>query len=649
MAIVPMKRLELYGLKRHKASFLSELQRLGLVELIKPAGEENRVETGEAIGNELRRIDEQLSEINRVLMVFERFAPLKPNFIEQFSGTKTVLTWEEHQNYLAQKETAARLSEEIFNAEKDYARLEQEKTKIEREMETLKPWAGLDLPAEVWDGSKRIGVLLGSFDRDPQILAEALAAEKIAHCFCQVGADDYRLYLVVFYQRNSRAEEVLRANGFLPARPELTTGTVGERLAALAAKKQELEDALARVNARLQTLAEERPLFQTLYDYWYNQRLQVEAQRQLLTGKAVFGLEGWVPAAEASRVEQVLAALGLPHYLRFSDPQADEEIPILLENKKVFTPFERLVEGFSLPRQDEIDPSPAIAPFFFLCYGMALGDAGYGLLLSLICVVLMAKITMRPSGRKTAWLFFISGLGAVFFGLLTSSIFGYSLYSGIFNVIKQPQLLLIVALGLGLVQLYTGTLISAGICIKNGDWAEAIWGKFIWLFFLTCLLLLAGGDMIGLAAYAQQIKYATLVTAVLLVLGNTRGKKGFWAKLKAIPGGLLTIYGSVSFFSDVLSYSRLMALGLSGAVMGSIINLFVKMTWKAPIGWIFAILIFLFGHALNFGLNILGAYVHSSRLQYLEFFNTFFTGGGKPFTPLKIENINIFLKKKGEV
>lgn len=649
MAIVPMKRLELYGLKRHKASFLSELQRLGLVELIKPAEEANRVETGEAIGSELRRIDEKLNEINRVLAIFERFAPQKPNFIEQFAGTKTVLTWEEHQNYLAKREEAARLSAEIFDAEKEHTRLEQEKIKVEREIENLQPWAGLDLPAEAWNGSRRIGVLLGSFDREPWILTEALALEGIAYCFCQVGADDYHSYLIFFYQRDSRAEEVLRAKGFVPVRPELTAGTVGERLAVLNAKKQELETSLARMEERLKTLAEERPLFLTLNDYWYNQRLQVEAHRQLLTGKAVFGLEGWVPAAQASRVEQVITALGLPNYLHFSDPQEDEEIPILLENKKVFTPFEKLVEAFSLPRQDEVDPSAAIAPFFFLCYGMALGDAGYGLLLSMICVVLMAKITMRPGGRKMAWLFFVSGLGAVFFGLLTSSIFGYSLYPGLFNVIEKPQLLLIVALGLGLVQLYTGTVISAWMCIKNGDWAEAIWGKGVWLLFLTSLLLLAGGSQLGLAAYAQPIKYTTLVTAVLLIVGNTRGKKGLWAKLKAIPGGLLTIYGSVSFFSDVLSYSRLMALGLSGAVMGSIINLFVKMTWGAPVGWIFAVVIFLFGHALNFGLNILGAYVHSSRLQYLEFFNTFFTGGGRPFAPLKLENINIFLKKKGEV
>ncbi|NLM37238.1 MAG: V-type ATP synthase subunit I [Firmicutes bacterium] len=649
MAIVPMKRLELYGLVEHKSSFLSELQRLGLVELIGPVGEEKGLATEEEIAEKLRQVEEKLGEINRVLAIFERFAPQRPNFIEQFAGIKTVLTWEEQQNYIARREEAEKLAQQIFAAEKEHGLLEQERLKVEREMLALRPWAKLDLPAEEWRGSRRVAILLGSYDREPRILAEALTEAEVPCIYRVIGEDENRTYLIFFCWRDGQAEEILKAKGFVPSRPELTAGTVGERLVVLEAAAQELEAELTRVKETIESMADERPFFQTLYDYWYNQKRQVEAHRQLLMGKAVFGLEGWVPAGQAARVEKVLAALKLPHYLRISEPQPGEEIPILLQNTKVITPFEKLVEGFSYPRFDEVDPSPAIAPFFVLCYGMALGDAGYGVLLAAICAVLMSKLAMGPGGRKMAALFILSALGAVFFGLLTSSIFGYSLFNGVFNVIENPQLLLIVSLGLGLVQLYTGTIISAWMSIRKGDWAEAIWGKGVWLIFLTGLLLMAGGAQIGLGAYAQQVKYGTLAAAILLVLGNTRGKKGFGAKLKAIPGGLLTIYGSVSFFSDVLSYSRLMALGLSGAVMGSIINLFVKMTWGAPIGWIFAIIIFVIGHALNFGLNLLGAYVHSSRLQYLEFFNTFFTGGGRPFVPFKIENKNIFLKKEREV
>ena len=266
----------------------------------------------------------------------------------------------------------------------------------------MQPWAKLELPVEVWNGSRRIMVLLGSCDQDPELLSQALAEEEIAHCYREIGEDENRIYAVFFCWRESRAAEILRANGFVPARPELTTGTVGERLAALSEKKQQLEMERAKLVAKLIEFAAERPFFQTLYDYWHNQKRQVEARRQLLVGKAAFGLQGWVAAEQAARVEEVLAALELPHYLRISEPQADEEIPVLLKNTKVVTPFEKLVEGFSYPRQDEVDPSAAIAPFFFLCYGMALGDAGYGALLALICTVLMAKLTMGPGGRKMA-------------------------------------------------------------------------------------------------------------------------------------------------------------------------------------------------------------------------------------------------------
>ena len=321
-----------------------------------------------------------------------------------------------------------------------------------------------------------------------------------------------------------------------------------------------------------------------------------------------------------------------------------------MKNSTIITPFETLVESFSYPRQDEVDPSSAIAPFFFLCFGIALGDAGYGMLLALICSVLLWKMTMKPNGRKMAGMLLASGLGAVFVGLLTSSIFSFSPYKGIFSFVESPQILLIVSLGLGLVQLYVGTLISAWMNIRDGRVADAIWKQGFWLLFLTGILLTVGAPQLGWEQYSLHIKYGTVIAAALLIIGNTRGKKGLLSKLMAIPGGILNIYGSVGFFSDVLSYSRLMALGLSGGVMGSIINMFVRMTWGVPvIGWLFSILIFLFGHALNMGLNVLGAYVHSSRLQYLEFFNTFFEGGGKPFTPLKIENINIFLKKEREV
>ena len=650
MAIVPMKHIELYGLARHKSSFLSELQRLGLVELVEPDEEEISSGPEEELRTRLYQIEEKLTEINRGLAILEQFAPQRPNFIEQFAGMKTELTWEEQQNYLAETEKFEELITELFSSETEHTRVEQERAQIERKISELLPWAGLDLPIQAWKGSNNIQILLGSIEGNPGILTETLDSQEIPYSYQELGTYENRSYLIFFCLRKSEAEEILRSKGFFASAPEIPEGTVREYLDSLVKRKEALDEELETIKNNISSLAEQRPMFQTFYDYLYNLMLQVEASRQLLMGKEVFALVGWVEAEKAERVRGVVEAMGLPHYLQFRDPEADEEIPILLKNSKLVTPFETLVESFSYPQKSEVDPSPAIVPFFFLCFGMALGDAGYGMILAIICAVLLWKMTMKPNGRKMAGLFLASGLGAVFVGLMTSSIFGFSPYKGIFNFVESPRILLIVSLGLGLIQLYVGTMIAAWINIREGRWADAIWKQGFWLLFLTGILLTVGAPQVGLEEYSLYIKYGTVISAVLLALGNTRGKKGFFPKLLAIPGGLLNIYDSVGFFSDVLSYSRLMALGLSGGVMASIINMFVKMTWGIPvIGWLFSIAIFLFGHALNMGLNVLGAYVHSSRLQYLEFFGTFFEGGGKPFTPLKLENVNIFLKKEREV
>ena len=162
MAIVPMKHIELYGLARHKSSFLSELQRLGLVELVEPSEEEISSGPEEELRTRLEQIEEKLSEIKRGLAILEQFAPQRPNFIEQFAGMKTVLTWEEQQNYLAETEKFEELITELFRSETEHTRVEQERAQIERKISDLLPWAGLDLPLHAWKGSINIQILLGS-------------------------------------------------------------------------------------------------------------------------------------------------------------------------------------------------------------------------------------------------------------------------------------------------------------------------------------------------------------------------------------------------------------------------------------------------------------------------------------------------------
>lgn len=648
MAIAPMKRMELYGLLPHKRAFLRELQKLGLVE-IADLSEENANRSEQEISEQLRGIEKDLNQLSRALATLNKFTPQKPNLVEQFTGIRTVLGEEEQANLSARNSELVALVENILRDENTYNRLEQEIVQIRRELAELAPWEGLQLSVEEIAALKRVMVITGTVEGRTDALTELLEQSGIPYVLEEIGHAQTRHYLVIYLPASAVSVVPLKTAGFMESAPAIWQGTVDKVMKQQEAKLGGLEKELDEAGSRLQSFGEHRNLIQLFYDQAYNAKLRAEAERRLLGGNRVFALEGWVAADKEAVVAEALNNLKHPHELMFREAAEGEEAPIVLRNSKAITPFESLIQSFSLPQRHEVDPTSSVAPFFFIFFGITLGDAGYGLMLAAICFVLLRKTAMRPSGKKLAWMFIFSSMGAILFGIVISSFFGHSPYKGLFSPNGDPLILLTLAFGLGLLQLYVGTIISGWMNIRDGRPGDAFWNQGLWLLFLTAVLLVIGAPMIGLGAYSDMINAGALIITALLVFGNMRGKKGIVAKLLAIPGGLFTIYGSVGFFSDVLSYARLMALGLSGGVMASVINMFVGMTWGIPwVGWLMAVALFVGGHALNFGLSVLGAYVHCSRLQFLEFFGKFFEGGGKPFTPLQWENQYIFQAEERE-
>lgn len=648
MAIVSMKRMELYGLRKHKSVFVKELQRLGLVEPVDLNQE--ALEDAPAYREQLLANDAELTQLNRIISLFDRFAPQQPNLVEQFAGMKTVMTWEERNNLLAREAELPEVKRQVLEGETELNRLEQEIAYYEREIAELRPWMKLDLKAEAWSGSKRFRVFLGSVEGKTDQLRSGLNQAEYPYVLEEIGSKDDRVFFLLIHPRTVDVSAVLKDTGATESLPHLKSGRVSDRIEELIQAVDSMGKARGEMREKLQQWAEYRPMVEVFYDQALNNKIRLEADRRLLMGKKSFALQGWVEEHQVDRVNQVLHGLNLPCHLAFFDPQPEEEAPIAIKNTALVSPFEALISSFSYPRDHEIDPTPVVAPFFFIFFGIALGDAGYGLTLAAFCSLLLLKLVMRPTGKKLAMMFLVSGLGAVVGGLITSSVFGYRFYTGAVDIMNQPLLLLGFVLGLGVLQLYVGVICSAWVNVKNGKWQDAVWNQGFWLMFLTGLLLVMGKDALGLGAYSGLINTITLGSAALLMIANTRGRKGWLAKLIALPGGLFTLYGSIGFFSDVLSYSRLMALGLAGSVMATVINGFVSSTWNFPyVGWLFAIVIFVGGHAFNLGLSVLGAYVHSSRLQYLEFFSKFFEGGGEAFAPLKWENKYIYLTKEREV
>lgn len=659
MGLAQLKKVEIYGLQEERNRLLKEIQELGLMEVVEYTEEDPELKA-EALAEQLQgeyleqsgRIDRKIAEIGRTLNFLEQIAPVKPSLIQQFAGVKTYLSRDEYEQLARTEERLNQVIADLLKIEQDLSQIQSKRSQLETLLATLRPWRRLDLSAEDLEGTANTQIILGVTEEPVARLREALAGSDVPYYLETINQDQTGSFILLIIFRDSQ-ERVLP----LLAALKVNIQTLPHFESTIAAKLDQIDQDLMRLSKsetllkeRAASLNKERPLLQVCYDSLLSEKRRLDISVRLAHSKRSFALKGWLVASKLNILKERLNQSKLNYVLRAEDPGPDEDTPVVLQNNPVVTPFEYLVHSFSYPQAHEVDPTPAIAPFFFIFFGIALGDAGYGLFLSLFCAGLLLTLKMGPVGKKLSWMFLLSGIAAIIFGLITGSILSLPFKFGLFSPLENPILLLLIALGLGVVQLYFGVIISAWGNIKAGRWADVIWNQGFWLLFLTSVILVLGKDGFGLSSYAKSLNYLLLFSTAGVVLSAARGKKGILKKLLAIPAGLYNIYGSIGFFSDILSYSRLMALGLSGGVMGGIMNQLAGLVIQSlpVIGWVFGGMIFLIGHGLNFALSILGAYVHSSRLQYLEFFGKFYEGGGRPLTPFQMEHKYTFITNKEE-
>ncbi|MDY3867838.1 MAG: V-type ATPase 116kDa subunit family protein, partial [Pyramidobacter sp.] len=328
--------------------------------------------------------------------------------------------------------------------------------------------------------------------------------------------------------------------------------------------------------------------------------------------------------------------------------------PIVLENRACARPFEMLTVLYGAPVYGAVDPSLPMMPFFLLFFGMCYADAGYGLLIMLIAMHYLRKYKkMSDSIKQALILVKYCGIATIIFGAVTGSWMGdmidvfpfLSFIRPVKNIVvllepmKDPMLLLGISLILGIVHIFFGIFIAAYANIRKGDWFAACADQGGWLILLTGLLIFGAGSAVP--SLAVPGKYTAIAGAAILVLTQGREKPSIFGK---ITSGLLSLYNVTSYLGDVLSYSRLLALGLVGGAVAMIINLMSSLCAGTPyVGWIIAAAIFVGGHIFSIVINILGAFVHPLRLQYVEFFGKFYSSGGAMFNPFcyRTDYVNI--------
>ena len=638
MAIVKMKHLHLVAMDDDREELFKLLQRMGCVEIDEPA-----VDPEDPVLSRLSRGDSQaLSFVQaeqtgaeHALEILKKRAPAKGGLLKPRPEISESELFDE------QESEAARVgAEEINGVERRLNAMQTEESKLEAQKEALVPWLDLDLPLET-PSTAAVAIQLGTL---PLSADFAQVEEKVRSTgeLCQLtqvsAGREYRYCLLVCH--NSQAEEVLdtlKEQGWSRANLREWTGTAAENIARLDHEMEHIEWERKELEEELAGMGHLRLPLQKLSDRTTAEVQREESKTRLLDTERTFLLEGWVPAEHWPELQKALEPY--PCAWDITDPSEDQYpgVPVKLKNNWLTRPMNMVTEMYSLPAYGSLDPNPLMAPFFILFYGIMMADMGYGLVMMLVSFFIMKR--MKPKGPSVKYMIPLLGLcGASTFvmGALTGGFFGDMIpqiammlnpntglteLPHLFTPLDDALAILIGSCALGFVQILTGMAVSFYRQVRDGQTMDAICNEGAWFAVFV---------VIGVGAALGYAKYGVIAAAVILVLTQGHGKKGILGKLMGIGGSL---YNNITgYFSDILSYSRLMALMLAGSVVAMVFNTLGAITGNV----VLFIIISMIGNTLNFALNLLGCFVHDMRLQCLEYFGRFYQDGGKPFKPLCI-------------
>jgi len=630
MAIVKMKRLRTVALREQRAALLRDLLRLGCVEISEP----DAVLAEPRWAALLRREDSALlqtrtraAEVRTALEAVEKYGGVKNGlFIRRRSVGEA--------EFLGEMSAAAAAADMINARLREISRLDSEESQLQARRAALLPWRQLDMPLELSGTAHcifRTGVCPAAVELG-QLRTDLAAAAPGAELL-QSGGDRQLHYLLLICHREDEgaAMDVLRPRGFSAVSFPEVTGPAEENLraldGALAENRRKREQAAADIAAQVGA----REALQTYADRLTAELDSEENTERLVSSGSLVFFEGWVPAERLADVEALLDRMDCAWEAEDPDPKEYGEVPVQLKNNWLTRPLNMVTEMYSLPAYGSVDPNPLMAPFFILFYGIMMADMGYGLLMILASLYIMRTKPNGATMRHMIPLLGLCGVSTFIMGALTGGFFGDFLTQAVklttggdfvlpalFTPLEDTLMILIGSMCLGAVHVLTGMAVSVVSKVRRGRVMDAFWNEItLWIVFAGIALAVMGVTPVVLA-----------VGLGLMVAGPAINGKG----IGRITGVFASLYNNVTgYFGDILSYSRLMALMMAGSVIAQVFNTLGTI----PGNIVLFLVISMVGNTLNFGLNLLGCYVHDMRLQCLEFFGKFYEDGGRPFRPLQ--------------
>lgn len=645
MAIVKMKRLRLIVLEQEREELLSRFQRWGWIEISKAEGRLNDPEWAKILHRDTSDTGElrtQLTQIKNAMDAIRKYAKVKTPLLEKRPELSEEEFWSANV-----REDAVKTARTVGNCLLEIVRLRGQESRLLSEKESLIPWTSLELPLNgistehVWITFGVCPINVNIEELSLQLAQKAPMAEIVP-----IYKDREQHYLLTFCHSADAeaAETFLRTRSFSAVSFGNMTGTAQENIARVDEKLEEITRLREAQETKIADFRDQLPALKHCHDLIRQQITKESTRDHLLTDGTVVFLEGWAVAEKMERLTEEFSRFTCAY--EFTDPKAEEQVPTLLKNPRWMKPINMVTEMYSLPDYHGIDPNPFIFWFFIAFFGFMFADIAYGIILFVICSLIHKKY--KPK-NTLGYLFSLGrylGISTFLFGILTGGFFGdvITVFSKnflgmngvelpyVFNPLSNPMQVLIIALCIGIVQMFFGQFIHIYMKIRDGAPFEGFLDVVPWwIVFAGIAVAVLNGSLVVL-----------LIGGLSLVATQGRHNKGFFGKLF---GGIGSLYNITSWLGDVLSYSRLMALMLATTVIASVMNILGSLP-----GNIFAFfIVFLIGHTFNIGVNLIGTYVHAARLQYLEFFSKFYIEGGTPFKPLKYDTKYVDVTPDGEV
>jgi V/A-type H+-transporting ATPase subunit I len=546
-----------------------------------------------------------------------------------------------------------------------YSETLEEEAKLKEEKSFLINLSDFPFQFSILNGTDRTSSLIGeiSTKKLQQLTKDKRANEVFLHVF-QEEKNKSKIFILYVKEDAQLVSELIKEYSVDTINPPSEfTGFIEEETTRIEKRLTELLNLKNIIFSKIEELYKDRNKVLMLEDYYRSLSYKESATAKFLIGKETLFIKGFVKEEDYKKLEDIVRKSGA---LLFDvDIENKDVVPVSLKNSIIFKPFEFLVRMFGYPSYGNVDPTPLVAILFTIFFGFALGDAGYGLVLAILSLFFARKYKNNPGAWKFFMILLYGGAMAVVVGVLTNSYFGniFSAYFPNASVTKvlesiavinptSPQgsvQFIIISIVVGFITQMIGIFVNALVKFRSKQYADAIFNSIGWLLFLPGLVLLLLGDV---SPILKTIDNVMLYTGLVFVLigGFISTRRPFFKPIAALVNlyGIRSSYGVSGFLGDTLSYLRLFALGLSSGILGTSFNLIAKVIGEmlGPIGFIFIIIALLVLHLLALFMNVLSAFIHSMRLNFLEFFGRFYDLGGYEFKPLGFESKNIILLKK---